>query len=48
MKTRANNCIEEPVIRQNIFQELYNKHFRRPVERPFYKNERSVSNILNP
>ena len=47
-KRRANNCIKKPVIRQNISQELNNKLFHRPVEGSFYKNERSVTNMLNP
>ncbi len=27
-------------------QSLYQKHFRRPIERPFYKDERSVTTLL--
>ena len=46
MKTKATNSIEDTVARQQIPAELYKRHYRRPVERPFLKDERSVTNIL--
>ena len=46
MKTRATHSIENYVAEKQIPTELYNKHYRRPVERPFFKDERSVTNIL--
>jgi hypothetical protein len=36
---------QNPTTKQ-IPQSLYQKHFRRPIERPFYKDERSVTTIL--
>ena len=46
MKTKANNSIEDTVAKQQIPAELYKRHYRRPVERPFLKDERSLTNIL--
>jgi len=46
MKTRTSKSIEDSSARKQIPIKLYKKHFRRPIERPFYKDERSVTNIL--
>jgi len=47
MKTNAiKTNLEVPQTTKQIHQELYKKHFRRPIERPFYKDERNVTTVL--
>lgn len=46
MKTKAKKSKESSVAKNQIPTELYNKHNRRPIERFFYKNERTVSKML--
>jgi predicted nucleotide-binding protein (sugar kinase/HSP70/actin superfamily) len=47
MKTGSSSHIQSnSIAKKKIPKELYNRHFRRPIEPPFYKDERSVTNIL--
>ena len=44
MKTSPLAVAENPSAQ--IPEDIFNKHYRRPVERPFYKDERSTTTVL--
>jgi predicted nucleotide-binding protein (sugar kinase/HSP70/actin superfamily) len=46
MKTKADKSKENSVAKDQIPTELYKKHYRRPIERSFYEDERSVTKVL--
>lgn len=48
VKARLTNKLDEnnTVDKKEIPQSIYKQHFRRPVERPFYKDERSTTTVL--
>ena len=46
MKTKVKPRIDDSVNQKQIPRELYNRHFRRPQERSFFKDERAVTKIL--
>jgi predicted nucleotide-binding protein (sugar kinase/HSP70/actin superfamily) len=46
MKTKPTNIIEPAGVKDPFPTALYTRHYRRPTERPFYKDERSTTKIL--